>query len=349
MRQTCLALLIMFLLSTCVDPYDPKLVGGKKYLVFEGTLTDAPGPYRFSLTLSAGYNSTESVYEERVEDAKIWVVDNEGIRTDFIDDGQGNFDSPAGFRGTEGQIYTLTVDYDNQTYRSDPETLRPVQPIDTVYTTFRRITAPGTKVSGEFQTYLDVNDPAGEENYYQWDWVHYEKPDFCILFRQSAAIYWKKCCTPCWNIDNSVGKILIATDRLVDGRRLTGQQISNVPNDDSSPYYLKIGQQSLSPGAYQYWLAIRNLTSNVGSVFDIPPATLIGNLHDEQTGGTPSGGRPILGYFQVSGWQEKIVYISRSLAPVQPFAPTIYPYWTTCEPCKESLYRTGKEPEGWRQ
>lgn len=110
-----------------------------------------------------------------------------------------------------------------------------------------------------------------------------------------------------------------------------------------APYYLKIGQQSLSREAYQYWRSIQNLTTNVGSVFDIPPATLVGNLHNV----TPGGGPSLLGYFQVSGRTEKIVYISRFLAPVQPFAPTIYPYWTTCEPCKESPYRTRRQPEGW--
>lgn len=175
-------LLPFLLLAGCIDPYDPKLVGGEKYLVFEGTLTDAPGPHRFALTLSAGYNSVESVYDERVKGAKVWVTDDRSERTDFIDDGLGNFNSPAGFHGQVGRQYSLTVNYEGQTYRSDPELLRPVPPIDTVYSSFRRIFSTGTSISGEFQAYLDVNDPDGEENYYQWDWIHYEMPEFCLLF-----------------------------------------------------------------------------------------------------------------------------------------------------------------------
>lgn len=175
-------LLPFLLLAGCVDPYDPKLVGGEKYLVFEGTLTDAPGPYRFALTLSAGYNSTENIYDERVRGAQVWVTDDRSEHTDFIDDGLGNFNSPAGFHGQVGRQYSLTVNYEGQTYRSDPELLRPVPPIDTVYSSFRRIFSTGTSISGEFQAYLDVNDPGGEENYYQWDWIHYEMPEFCLLF-----------------------------------------------------------------------------------------------------------------------------------------------------------------------
>ncbi len=345
MKNFLLGIFLILLLSTCVDPYDPKLVGGEKYLVFEGTLTDAPGPYRFALTLSAGYNSTESVYEERVMGAKVSVTDEKGTRTDFIDDGLGNFDSPAGFRGQVSSEYFLTIDYDNQTYRSDSELLRPVPPIDTVYSSFRRILTPGTKLSGEFPVYLDLNDPGGAENYYQWDWVHYYRPIGCVL----ENLRWRRCCTICWNIVSSTGQVIIGADRLVDGRRLTGQKIATVPFDDVSPYYLKIGQQSLSRGAYQYWLAVRNLTGNVGSVFDIPPAPLVGNLHEEKSSGAPSGGRLILGYFQVSSRIEKIVYINRSLVPVQPFTKTVWPFRPICFPCEEGLYRTGKKPEGWRE
>jgi hypothetical protein len=337
MKNLFLGILLMLLLTTCVDPYDPKLVGGEKYLVFEGTLTDAPSPYRFALTFSAGYNSTESVYETRVKGAQIWVTDQEGTRTDFVDDGKGNFDSPLGFRGQVGRTYTLTVAYKGHTYHSDPETLRPVPPIDMVYTSFRKITTRGTSYNGEFLIYLDVNDPVGE-NYYQWDWVHYYRPIGCVLENK----VWKPCCTRCWNIVKSAGDILIATDRLVDGGRLTGQKIGAAPNDDSRPYYLRIGQQSLSLGAYQYWLAVRNLTSNVGSVFDIPPSSLVGNLREETT-----GGRPILRYFQVSARTEKIMYINRFQAPLLPFAPTSWPFSSICEPCQESLYRTRTQPEGW--
>jgi hypothetical protein len=190
----------MLLLGTCVDPYDPKLVGGEKYLVFEGTLTDTPGPYRFALTLSAGYNSTESVYDERVQDAKIWVTDSEGTRTDFVDDGKGNFESPAGFRGRIEGEYTLGITYKGQSYYSEPERLMPVPSIDTVYTSFRRVTQQGNSVNGQFQVFLDVNDPANTENYYQWDWIHFDKPEYCVLYRQEAATYWKRCCTDCWNI-----------------------------------------------------------------------------------------------------------------------------------------------------
>ncbi|SOD79638.1 DUF4249 domain-containing protein [Spirosoma fluviale] len=337
-------LLILSLLAvSCVEPYDPQLKGGSKYPVFEGTLTDAPGPYRFALTLSAGYNNQESVFDERVKGATMTLSDDRNRRTIFLDDGRGNFSSPTDFRGEPGRTYTLTITYQELTYRSDPELLRPVAPIDTVYTRFQSI--PGSNINGEFRVFVDVNDPAAEENYYQWDWIHYEKADNCLLFRPSGTnvTYAQRCCSDCWDISRSAGQILLASDRLVNGRRLSGQRVAAAPNDDISPFYLRIGQQSLSREAYQYWLAIQNLTGNVGSVFDVPPATLAGNLRNTNTTGPP-----LLGYFQVSARREKIVYINRLRAPVLPFAITQFPFWNTCAACTESSYRTGQRPDGWR-
>lgn len=344
LRYILLSVLILSL-ATCVERYDPGLKGAQKYLIFEGTLTDAPGPYRFALTLSAGYNSDESIFDERVRGAALRITDDLNRRTVFTDDGRGGFTSPDNFRGEVGRSYTLTVTYNGQTYQSDPERLLPVPPIDTIYTSFRKITSPESQINGEFNVLVDVKDPAVEENYYQWDWIHYEKPDHCVLYTPpgSNVSYARRCCNDCWNISRSIGEIVIASDRLINGRRLGGQQVMNVPNDDTSPYYLRIGQQSLSRGAYQYWLAIRNLTGNVGGFFDVPPATLIGNLRN-----TNPSGPLMLGYFQVSARKEKLAYISRLVSPLQPFAKTLYPYWSTCESCTESPYRTSVRPEGWQ-
>ncbi|TDB67852.1 DUF4249 domain-containing protein [Arundinibacter roseus] len=106
---------------------------------------------------------------------------------------------------------------------------------------------------------------------------------------------------------------------------------------------MRIGQQSMSRGAYQYWQAIQNITSNVGSVFDVAPATFTSNLHNA----SPTG-PPLLGFFQVSARLEKVVYINRLRAPLRPFVNVEYPYWNICEPCTESLYRTALRPVGWQ-
>ena len=338
-----MSLSLLIVLVSCIDPYDPQLVGGERYLVFEGVLTDAPGPYRFSLSKSAGYNSTESVFDQRVTGARISVTDDVGVVTRFMDAGRGNYVSPNGFRGQPGRRYALTVGYQGQTYQSESELMQPVPTIDSVYWTYQK---KATSVApGNFIVYLDLTDPVNAENYYQWDWIHYDKPDYCVLYRPSGSLvsYAKRCCSDCWNITQSNGGILTASDRLINGNRLAGQRIAEVPLDDIAPYYLLIGQQSLSREAYKFWQTVQALTGNVGSVFDATPATLTGNIKNKD-----ASELPILGYFQVSARTQRVVFVNRLGARAQPFAKTEYPFWTDCEPCIESLYRTGIQPEGWR-
>ena len=346
--RVSVAIICLFLgtaLLGCIDPYDPQLVGGERYLVFDGVLTDAPGPYHFSVAQSVGYNSDESVFDQRMTGASISITDDKGTVTRFVDEGKGSYGSPAGFRGQVGRSYALTVNYRGQTYRSEPELMQPVPAIDSVYWTYQSKITAGASTPGNFAVYINLTDSADAENYYQWDWVHYNQPDFCVLFTPNGSnvTYAKRCCTDCWNVTRSNGDILIASDQLINGNRLAGQVIARVPYDDTTPYYLAIGQQSLSRGAYQYWQTVQALTGNVGSVFDATPATLTGNISNVNVNGPP-----MPGYFQVSARKQRIVYINRSGAPTQPFAKTTYPVWNTCEPCTESLYRTGKQPEGWR-
>lgn len=342
---------LTFCFSACIDPYDPKLVGTERYLAFEGVLTDAPGPYRFTLSKSAGYNSDESVFDSRLTGATVSVTDNTGQTTRFLDDGRGSYLSPTGFRGLAGRRYTLNVTYAGQSFRSDAELLQAVPPIDTVYRAYKPQTSGLAATNGDFAVYLDLKDPAGTPNYYQWDWVHYEKPAYCVLYRPpgSNITYAKRCCPlDCWTVSRSVGEITIASDQFINGNRLTGQLVARVPFDDSTPYYLRIGQQSLSEGAYQYWQTVRTLTSNVGGVFDATPATLPGNLHNIKTDGDAALRPTLLGYFQVSARRERLVYINRFAPPKLPFAKNQYPISPTCEPCTETLYRTAIQPEGWQ-
>ncbi len=336
-------LVLALLLASCIDPYDPKLVGGERYLVFEGVLTDAPGPYRFVLSQSAGYNSDESVFDQRITGAEVSVSDDAGVMTRFADAGKGSYVSPAGFRGQVGKRYALTVLYKEQTYKSEAELLQPVTDIDRVYWTYQpKITAVGP---GVFPVFIDLNDPADTENFYQWDWVHYEQPRFCVLYTPPGGIgvYAKACCTDCWNISRNDGDIITASDQLVNGNKIIGQRIAEVTYDDTTPYYLAVGQQSLSRGAYQFWQTVRALTGNVGSVFDATPATLTGNINN-----TKPDGPPMLGYFQVSARKQRVMYVRRLGNPLQPFAKNVFSPWPDCEPCTESPYRTGTKPDGWQ-
>jgi hypothetical protein len=52
----------------------------------------------------------------------------------------------------------------------------------------------------------------------------------------------------------------------------------------------------MNSAAYNYWKAIKQLTTNVGSVFQAPPYTIRGNI-----GNVNNPRELVVGYFEVSG------------------------------------------------
>lgn len=58
-------------------------------------------------------------------------------------------------------------------------------------------------------------------------------------------------------------------------------------------HYFSVYQHSITAEAYQYWEQVREVISQQGTVFDKPPAAVLGNFKVD-------GDVPVLGYFQVS-------------------------------------------------
>lgn len=343
--QILIATLMVFVVA-CVVPFDPKLKGGTPYIVFEGTLTDQPGPHYFTLSLSAGYNSKESVFDRTVNAAKVWLTDSKGVRTDLIDLSKGKFSTPEGFKGQIGNSYILHVLNAGLQYESSAETMRFVPEINKVYAEYNQTLGKNPKNRGYFNVYIDTKDSSTEGDYYRWFWKGYEKVKVCDLYTPPGSIvtYLRYCCDDCWDIHQCIGCIIMASDKLINGRVLAKQRVAQIPYDDIKPYYIAIEQMSLSKEAYNYWSSIDAQANNSGGIFDASPATIRGNIKVLSADATP-----MLGFFQVSAVTQKIAYIQRNNVGYEPFSKVfstsaVYP---KCTYCQESPYRTAKRPLNW--
>ncbi|CAH0994537.1 hypothetical protein EMA8858_00647 [Emticicia aquatica] len=337
-------------LIACVDVFDPKLKGGIPSIVFEGTLTDQPGPHYFVLSFSAGYNSSESVFDKYVNAAKVWITDSKNIHTDLIDLNRGQFSTPDGFRGQIGNAYTLHVrTSDGVEYASNAETMRFSPPIEKVYTEYKPITTPRPQYRGTFNVFLDIKDPVSEGDYYRWTWKNYQKANYCEVYTvprtDPPQRFFRKCCDDCWNITQCLGCVNVASDKLVNGRTLAKQNIGQIPYDDTSPYYILVEQMSLSKEAYLFWSNVKAQANNSGGIFDTAPATIRGNIKN-----LTDASKPMLGYFQVSAVKQKAVFIQRNNISLPPYSTGLisYPFDVECAVCNESPYRTARRPLDWK-
>lgn len=350
-RVFLLALLLT--VGSCVVPYNPETEHLGSLLVVDGLVTDQPRSSYVLLTRTADY--TASSLNLVVRQATVTVSDNMGQSVVFREISPGYYQPPTDWKGVSGRIYTLTIrTSDGNQYRSEPDMLKPVPSIDTVYYEYTRIPIPGTAVFDKgFDVYLDTQDPESPDDNYRWNWTAYEQISLCEIRESTdrSGVTTRtpfNCCTDCWDIGRCYACVTIATDNAVNGNKISRQPILRVGFTSTSRYYVEIEQYSLTDAAYQYWKTVRDLTRNTGGIFDSAPVTISGNIRS-----VTSPDERVFGFFGASGVSVRPVYVDRSktgdqpdLLPPPPLPPPGPPL--PCVRCIESNYRTAQKPRFWR-
>jgi hypothetical protein len=336
--------IMLFLLTSCISGFEPKLEPDNRKLTVDGLITNQPGPYRIELRYSTPYINDETVFLSVEPDAAVSIVDDLGTEEVLTHKDAGQYETDLNFIGEVGRSYSLNIVLpDGTTYKSNPELLKPVPPIDTIYTSYEEFS--GIFLRGEFTVYIDFTDIPGAKDFYRWDWTHYKLEPYCRLSEVEYGTYRAtKCCGPCWSIDQCNSCINVLSDNYYEGKRITGIPILKIPYDSKEPYFVQIRLRSLSGSAYLFWRTVSEQISNSGGIFDKPPITIKGNVfnpndEDEQ----------VLGYFGASSIFEKTIYIPRDHIDKIPFGiiNPIYNESIGCIPCEVGPFRTDIEPSGW--
>jgi Domain of unknown function (DUF4249) len=340
------AFAVSLLMVQCVSKYDPKITENTPKLVVDGLITDQPGPYQIRLQYSYPYTNQTSV--RTIGGATVEISDDKGTTEKLIDRGQGLYETAAnGIRGEVGRKYTISIKTpEGKKYVSQPELLKPVAEFGRVYTEFQETSSPTLR--GHFNVFLDVKDSETPNDFYRWKWTHYEDISYCLKTVTSGPAgvirTRNKCCEPCWQVEACNGCVILANDRLTNGKTITRIPLGKIPYDNKTGYFMLFEQYSLTPEAYQFWNSVESQINNSGGIFDLPPATVNGNIactsHPEDQ---------VLGYFGASSVVYKPLYVARNNVKVAPY-DQIEESWlelNQCVQCRESPYRTAKQPRGW--
>lgn len=338
-------LTLTLLLTHCVSDYDPQITQNTRKLVVDALITNQAGPYRIKLQYSYPYTNQTSV--SSIGGATVEISDDKGTKETLKDIGSGIYET-VNLKGIVGRKYSINIQTpDGKKYESTPELLKPVAPFGNIYTTFKE--TRGAKVRGQFNLFTDLKDPETPNDYYRWKWTHYEDIAYCLQTVTSGPggtiATQNRCCEPCWKIEPCNGCVILANDRLINGKTITGVSLGDIPYEAESSYFIIFEQYSLTPEAYQFWKSVDSQINNSGGIFDLPPATVTGNIvctsHPEDQ---------VLGYFGASSVVYKSVYVPRNTANVKPYEfSQLFDFVTLnqCVRCQESPFRTVKKPLGW--
>ncbi|MVM36100.1 DUF4249 family protein [Spirosoma sp. HMF4905] len=374
-----------FSLLTCVDPVESTINSSLNVLIVDGTLTDKAETQLIRLSRSQADRLTGRFGYVPVTKANVQIVVDSVEVVVAEETTDGRYQLPADFKGQVGHVYQLKFTLaDGTRYESTPELLQPVAPIGQVRALFNPTSLTSTErlnnvYSAAHDFYVDFTDPADQPNYYRWDWMDWERQEWCRscnrglyqikdaqgnliedcvstnLNSSFTASFDYNCRTACWEILYSHDLVLF-TDKYSNGNPVKGLLIGRVPLYSKESCLVELRQSSLTKQAYAYFNRLNEQTQSTGGVAGGQPALLVGNVHN-----VAKENEAVVGYFSVSSVSSVRYWLSRSdatgIAPGLFFAlnargPVNEPSSGRDRPplavCVPSDSRTPFKPEGWQ-
>lgn len=378
-----ICLSIAFSLLTCVDPVALTINSSLDVLIVDGTITDKAETQVIRLNRSQADRITGRFGYMPVTKATVQIVVDSVDVVIAPETTDGRYQLPADFKGKAGHVYQLKFTLSDGTrYESTPEQLQPVAPIGQVRAQFNPTSLSGTERLNNIYTaahdfYVDFTDPAEQANYYRWEWIDWERQEWCRSCQRglyeirdaqgnlledcinntlnaSFPNYDYNCRTSCWEIIYS-NNLVLFSDQYSNGNPIKSLPIGRIPLYSKEHCLVEVRQSSLTKKAYDYLDQLNDQSQATGGVAGGQPALLVGNVYN-----VTQRNEPVVGYFTTSSVSSVRYWLTRSdatgAAPglfqaLQGHEPTNEPPMGNRPPtavCVSSDTRTPFKPEGWR-
>lgn len=262
--------MIGLLSLSCIDQINLDLESGQSNLVVFGWITNEAVAYEVKLSLSNAY-SDQSGYPP-ISGAEVFVTDHLANRYDFTEfQGTGRYLSdPSSFVGMPEYVYQLTVIYDENTYVSTLESMPVLTQVEDAFINFIADPADFEIDPGDenfFVSAFVVDDPQ-TDNYYRW------------------KVYVNN------ELRNQPEELVLFDDRFTNGNTFKYDAGNVVFTASDVPYFQHM---SLSKGAYDFYLNLKEQTSNSTLSPRIQPGIIKGNMSN-----IDDPDELVLGYFGAS-------------------------------------------------
>jgi len=311
-RNIFIIILLSVFITGCVSPYYPNITKYENLFVVDGQLTNLTGPYYVKLSRTFKYDGStgSKVTGEPVTGAQVKIIDNTGMEVQLKEINSGEYSTvDTLFHGVPGKSYKLQIKANDEFFESGFETLKAPTPIDKLYWNYKPQDNNGPK---RVELLIDTHDPTNNTRYYAWDFDETWK--FKVPIDVGAHPDWKICYK--YNTSNffKIGTTIQRSSDVLDGNLL--QNIDESSNRLFIRYTILAKQYSFTEQTYKYFDDLIKLNQNQGTLFDVTPYSLVGNVKNMNNNDVP-----VLGYFVVAGASQKRIFIDRLDLPLD-FSPS---------------------------
>jgi hypothetical protein len=324
--------LILFLavVAGCTVEFHPEIDNNKEQIVVEGMITDLDRVNSIKLSMSTKIGMP--LVRKPVKGAIVTITDEKGIVTTLKEFPAGTYSTDSTkFRGRVGGSYSLNLKINNANYETDFIEMKPVPPINSLY--YEKVVITASRDTNYMEEgcriYLDSYDPSGKCLFFRWDYT--ETWEYRIPYIVANRI--------CFITERS-DEILIKNTSLYNQARVSKYPIlfiSNKTDRLKERYSILVNQYSLNESEYDFWEKVQNISENVGSLYDITPTAISGNIRC-----TTNPGETVYGYFSVSAVTQKRLFIQDRFHRL----PNFYSYCAT-DTLRGKLPETGLNTEFW--
>ena len=287
-------------MASCVTQFIPEVEETKEMLVVEGLITNNPNNIvKLSKSLPLGDKKTAAP----LSGCNVWVTDDKNGRFDLFESPKGTYTMHAA--GVAGRKYTLHINTNNSyrnryTFQSYPVELLPVPPVDSIY--YEKVplkpSGPYDNTVDDCQIYINTSDPDNVCKFFRWDFT--ETWEIRIPFSKALN-------NRCWVTEESQEINVKSTAGLSQSyiQHYPLHFITNATDRLKVKYSMLVNQFSVGEEEFSYWEKLKAMTQDIGSLYDVTPASIPNNLYCIEN---PS--EKVLGYFSVSSVKSKRVFIS---------------------------------------
>lgn len=302
-----LTTVLFCLLLQCKKPYEPAvLVKGDNYLVVDGFINTGAGGIT-SFKLSRTKNVTDTVLNIPERNAQVVILSAAGNSYPLQEAGNNGIYSSNPLTLNNKLQYKISITTSNgKVYQSELVTAKPAPAIDSISW------AQNDKGVG---LYVNTHDPANNTRFYRWQYVQtweYHSQLETVWGVANGLAYVR---TPaqqvhvCYNTNFSTG-ILIGSSAALGQDIISFAPIGTIVQDDSALNYrasFLVQQYALTAQAYFYWQIIQKNSEQLGTLFDLQPSQLEGNIHC-----TSNASEPVVGFMSAGTMEEKRIFIANA-------------------------------------
>jgi Domain of unknown function (DUF4249) len=294
-------------LTACRQAYTPPAITNPNhYLVVDGFINVSPNSvttFNLNRTRNLGDTTVQGIPEL---DATISIVGSGGATWPLTEIGGTSIYASASLTLDPTQQYSISIATTNgEKYASSPVPCKVTPPIDSIF----------WRQPFDLTIYASTHDPTNNTRYYRYDYNETWEHDAQLMTAWGVAngmIYAQDSTNQtqrCWTTDTSAS-ILLASSVAESSDVIDSFNLVTIPNGDpriTKVYSILVRQYALTEDAYNYWQLIQKTTQDVGTLFDIQPTQLIGNITC-----TSNPSEPVIGFITATTIQQQRILIAES-------------------------------------